>query len=322
MPMQAEYEEEKALLSLKDYIPYSLNKTAWMNLEMAASKTVTAVVDGGNAEIFKTPKAALHRVRTANVFLQSNRIISARQREGYVMAKASVTQTGNIECEANVIDSNLDFTPLPTLRSQDPCTLAEMSRRMLEIAASKAAVKELSSHSCGKLLVIDGTLETKTELEREEMEELKKIAAEACVTIAAVAKTCSLLTNKGNALIPAVGRLSAKAGYIAVGEGTEENHRAVIAIARLNEASQYLFRIEAENEDLLKTVVQELAGQSNDLAFPGYPYGLVMADRLARVSNEEAEVIKAKLLATAGKEIRELIEQSKALDAHGILDRI
>ena len=45
-----------------------------------------------------------------------------------------------------------------------------------------------------------------------------------------------------------------------------------------------------------------------------------MADRFARVSNNEADITRAKIRATADAGMKKLLKQEKALDAHGILD--
>lgn len=72
------------------------------------------------------------------------------------------------------------------------------------------------------------------------------------------------------------------------------------------------------NDPILKT----LAYYSNDALFPGYPGGLVLADRLARVSREEAEALKIKARALQ-RELRTRIERAESsVDSHTILDRM
>ncbi len=65
-----------------------------------------------------------------------------------------------------------------------------------------------------------------------------------------------------------------------------------------------------------------LAEASKDPVFIGYPYGLIEADKLARVSNEEAEFLKVRLISKAGKERSKIIGYMKTVDAHSILDNI
>ncbi|MBI2143107.1 hypothetical protein HYU20_02080, partial [Candidatus Woesearchaeota archaeon] len=159
--------------------------------------------------------------------------------------------------------------------------------------------------------------------EMKAMKELMAAAAENNVIIGAVAKTCSLLTNSGESLTSAADAISGgKEGYIVVAEGMTERHKAAVAVARLNSSSSYLFRIEAATAEDLKKLLPELKSQSNDLAFPGYPYGMLMADRFARISNADAELTKTKVRATAAAEVKALLKHEKALNAHRILDRM
>jgi hypothetical protein len=69
-------------------------------------------------------------------------------------------------------------------------------------------------------------------------------------------------------------------------------------------------------------VLKVLTHYSIDALFPGYPGGLVLADRLARVSREEAEALKIKARALQ-RELRTRIEHAESsVDSHAILDRM
>lgn len=323
---------------------YDLKKDGWQQLPDAHPDTVTAFVDGGNAAIIKTPAAEIHLVRTAVVVISGKKISAVRQKEGYLLVKPDV-KNGRVSYKAQLLDSNLSM-PVPAtekgglLELESPGIAAAalendssgigraagMARRILELAAAKAIAKELASHYSGtakKLVVLDGTLETFNSREKSEMESLLASAAADNITIGAVAKTCSLLTKDGKPLIASADEISGgKKGYALV--STEENRpdKATAAIARLNQAASYLFRVEATAAGHFDELLAALESQSNDVAFPGYPYGLIMADRFARVSDNDAEITKSKIAATANAEMKELLRQEKALDAHAVLDRM
>ena len=61
-----------------------------------------------------------------------------------------------------------------------------------------------------------------------------------------------------------------------------------------------------------------LAVQSKDLVLPGYPYGLIKADRLARVSESEKAYHRTRFLSRLPKEITEEMTD----DVHEILDNV
>ena len=93
-------------------------------------------------------------------------------------------------------------------------------------------------------------------------------------------------------------------------------------VSHSRSASRHAFRIEVYNRqnEKIPELAAELSENSKEITFPGYPYGLIMADRFARVSNNEADITRAKIRATADAGMKKLLKQEKALDAHGILD--
>lgn len=86
--------------------------------------------------------------------------------------------------------------------------------------------------------------------------------------------------------------------------------------AKLHAKTKHYFRIDTTTPELIDSLVP----WSKDPSFLGYPYPLILADQLARVSNEEAGVQKIRLQSLAGENWNALAEGSTASDAHEILD--
>jgi len=322
-----------ALLNRSSYKVYELKRESWNKLAAADDDTTTttaAFVDGGQCEVVKTPSAELHWVRTAVVFVEGRKLASVRRKEGYLLATAVVEKDEAKYCveffESSLDhDEKLEFKKAELVSENEASALgkaAETARRLSELGAARWAVKELGKRNGQKLVVLDGTLETFTGLERKELELLMGEAKENDVLILSVAKTCTILTDSGESLIAAADRIGNGQGYVVAAAGAKEKHNAVVAIARLDDASSYLFRVEAATEGELKNALSSLTLQSNDLAFPGYPYGLMMADRFARISNADLELTRSRIMATAGTKLKAVMKQARALDAHGILDRM
>jgi hypothetical protein len=60
---------------------------------------------------------------------------------------------------------------------------------------------------------------------------------------------------------------------------------------------------------------------SDDSAMPGYPYPLVLVDQLARVTNEERDMLRAKLV--SDKEFAaKVLPEMRSADAHDVLEHI
>ena len=91
--------------------------------------------------------------------------------------------------------------------------------------------------------------------------------------------------------------------------------------AKLHSKSKHVFRIEIYKKQSKKAgqVLSAFAETANDLTFPGYPYGFILVDRFARVSNNEAEYLKAKAMVTQERKFQAGIN---AVNAHEILDRM
>ena len=72
---------------------------------------------------------------------------------------------------------------------------------------------------------------------------------------------------------------------------TKNEPKIGIFIAQLNKKAKVCFRIDSFREDSIKSF-SLLTKISKDPSFLGYPYPLIIADKFARVSNEEARLIK------------------------------
>ena len=318
-----------ALLNRAAYRLHEITPSGWMSIGKAG-KTRATFVDGGNSSIIKTPAAELQRIRTAAVATENNKLAEAIQKEGYLLAKLAPDEAGKIQCRPELRESTLEIgiddltgisseTAVKAANTDALVKFCETARRLAEIKTAQNAVIRKKS----RFIVLDGTLEAFNAAEMRAIVELMAAGVDNSVVIGSVAKTCSLLTDSGKPLLEAVqGIAGNNEGYIIVGEGLKEGHRAIVAIAKLNNSSNYLFRIEAADKDELSQLTSMLAGQSNDLAFPGYPYGLIMADRFARISDNDVEITKSKIVATATAEMKELLKHEKALDAHSVLDNM
>jgi NurA-like 5'-3' nuclease len=145
---------------------------------------------------------------------------------------------------------------------------------------------------------------------------MKKLGSK---NIVGFCKTSSLLTEKGNSVIALMNMHKGKFAYHPVAELFDETYFAKICFARLHENSKYVFKLDFNNE-ISEEILDLLAENSKDPVFLGYPYGFVLADKLARVSNEEANYVRAKFISKIKNE--DLLRYLNALNAHDVLDKI
>ena len=76
-----------------------------------------------------------------------------------------------------------------------------------------------------------------------------------------------------------------------------------LLIVKLHASSEYTFLLEIydKQSEFKDLITSNLAFNSKDAVFPGYPYGLILVDRFARVSNEERDYFLTKMEIKAGK---------------------
>ncbi|MFH1650091.1 MAG: hypothetical protein ABIA93_06080 [Candidatus Woesearchaeota archaeon] len=102
----------------------------------------------------------------------------------------------------------------------------------------------------------------------------------------------------------------------ASGNGAWYSGDGVQGYVKLHPKSERIFKIQFHEANLHDLESLQL---HNDPAFLGYPYGLVVADQLARVSNEETSVMRIRAEIEA-KDKKRFAKVKGARDAHSILD--
>ena len=208
-----------------------------------------------------------------------------------------------IECEINPINDSIPLQKktykLKTedLEERGLSSAGHTVRKYLEWQILGYAVKNFLDK--GDIIVRDGVLQTSVEEERKYAEEVYNIVLKNEVYLLGLAKTCSLRTTSGYPLIASVkflarGNNLKKWYYHPIAENDHPDHKGEMYIVKYHPSSEYVFRTEfyREQDPPVTDVLGHLALQANDPIFLGYPYGLVDADKKARVTDEEIEYLR------------------------------
>jgi len=279
---------------------------SFTSLIPAPTPATIAFVDGGQAEIISAGNFCLSFIRVAAVVLQGEQKLKNVLKEFYLFTKARYAGQeimyesvifpvpGEKIIEERDLAISSDDSSVKMGRQRAPImAVSALARRFaeLQVAASVPADHTL----------LDGTLEPT--LKNEE-----KYLAKLPPSVSALAKTCSLFTTAGNNPIVLLNKMGGKGCWQYYIEGKTY-------FVKLHELAKHVFRFEGNPEVLL-----HLLNNSRDALFLGYPYGLILADKLARVSNEEKKSLRMNfLLRKENKEIREYLN---ATNAHEILDNL
>ena len=208
--------------------------------------------------------------------------------------------------------------------------VGSVARRFGEWRVGLYALDGLSE---GDILIMDGTLQSNFKNEVKYVKAITEKAKERGVLLVGLSKTSSIFTTKGLSLLGAINTLAEKEGikgnwYFPVAESTAVDHQVIITIAKLNPASDWVFRVEVQRDqynkldDRVDEVFSLLCQNSCDPTFPGYPYGLIDADGFARVAFDEIAYYRSLIVS----EISRLGKASRFLphihsgDAHEILN--
>ena len=187
----------------------------------------------------------------------------------------------------------------------------------------------------GDILVLDGTLQTGYGGEARLADSLYGAARRRGVIVCALAKTTTLMGPGGVPVLYAAQEAARAAGHQAwhmpLARRVPGDGSGFVLAVRLHRHSRFTYRLEVlrDQYDLLQGsgeiggVIGSIAANSGDPSFPGYPYGLISADRYARVRGAEAAVHRRIMLAELGRHDmgRTMVEHTLLLSAHQTLNR-
>ncbi|MBN2566571.1 DNA double-strand break repair nuclease NurA [Candidatus Woesearchaeota archaeon] len=304
------------------------------------SKARMVFVDGGQADLLRSPSFSLQFIRIAHAVYTENKresfgiegfyVLTTTSGKAESQGKTTITYTTKVFSEGEPpLGKEYRFDSFDQALSAgaergDIGKVGSIVRRMAELATAERACRRLSP---GDVVVIDGTLKATLEAERSVLSPLLTEARKRQVLVCGLSKSCSLLTERGDTAVALVQSLGPAGMWLCgpVAEITDPFHPADLSFARLHPGSRHAFRFEVMRGiggvDLLK-VVGMLAANAQDPVFLGYPYGLIDVDRLARVPERERSYLQARFMVQAGRGMEEIDRYRAGTDAHSILDSI
>jgi hypothetical protein len=326
------YDDEKILFSSSNYKSLRIVKENFHYFRREASSKKIAFIDGGDMVIFSNSSFSLHFVRTYGHIIQKNKTIKSLKSEFYILVNAKGTDD-KIFYESQIIPvlgavpkaisiDSMDNRIKDGVERASITKVCSIIRKSAELLLARDLLKHMGS---GDMVVLDGTLEAKFELEEEQFNLLYNSAIEKNILITALSKSTNLLSSNGRT-IQTVLLKNAPDNiwyYHPVVDINIKSHQAEMYFVKLHTKSKNIFRFEI-NKNQVKLVDPSkvlgfLAMNSRDLILPGYPYGLIKADKFARVSVNETQILKTRFNTKLKKEVRESLNLN---NVHEVLDSI
>ena len=300
-------------------------------IQKSDSSKKIAFIDGGNAEIIGSANFSLSLIRTCCIIFQKNKKLGFKKFEVICLAQAvsqdteifyktSFFKIGNPIDLQEISFSSLDHSLMAGINRAEIGSVANAIRRFAELRLAKLVAEQ----KIADIIVLDGNLQSTLTNENEYLRGLYESCEKNNVKLSALSKTNSLFANNGDLLSAVLADMSSLNSwfYHPIAEISNPNHRAEMFFARFHEKSRHIFRLEIFNRQKSDAgeIISILADNCSDPVFIGYPYGMVEADRIARVSHNEKESLKARFLFKLQDKNIEKYLSSK--NAHEILDRI
>jgi len=322
--MISEKKSTRIVFSSPKYKPVDFDAKNFHEIKEQNQNCRMLFVDGGNAVLLESPSFSVHFLRVFGHIMQGRQKLFKEKSEFVVVVKSG---NENFAVEVYPMEKNkkrfcfsLSY-PVKTEEENFVSKAANDVRRFFELQlAAKIAELKLEKND---IVVLDGTLKTRSSCEAQFFANLCMTAEQKKLVLCSLAKTTNLVTDSGDsALVYLSGQTDLKQWYYyPVADINDDCHKAEICIAKLNKNSGRVFRLEAyknhKHEVDFDCLFSAAAENSKDPVFLGYPYGLIFADSHARVSNKEKEYLRTIFLKD-----RRLEQYAKTLDAHDVLDSI
>lgn len=325
-----ETDDSMPYFSDKNYKPFKIEKNNFHKIEEIDSNKQIAFIDGGNVEIIKSASFSLQLIRVFYVIYENNKKINSKKHELYILTKTEKkddkliykTELFNNNINLNKEDLIFDIDDESLRRGIHKVNISRIGETARNFAELKTAELLTDKLNKGDIIVRDGSLQSSVTNENKYFNNLYKKALEKNIIITGLSKSSTLLTDKGNAITELLKKISPKEEwyYHPVAEISSINHKAEMFFIKLNKNSKHIFRFEIlkEQKNNIKEILSLLKKNSNDPVFAGYPYGLIEADKFARITNDEKEYLKTILISKIGKNYNKINENN----AHEILDKI
>jgi len=338
------------------YISYPLSKKYIKQLKSRNSERKIAFLDGGNQEIIGAPNFSVQINRIFYCIFDGDKRIKPKNipnRIEFISATYAVFRDGQVHYDTIIEpirdshaiyvpkESDLSFNSMDRSVMQgnlrgDISRVASLARRFAEWEFMHHLIE--SELTKGDVVVADGTLQTGFPNESKYLDQVFLSGKKTGVIVTGLSKTCSLFTDTGLALMGSIKQLVAESNiefptwrYYPVVDIHNPQHRASFHVVKLNSESERIYRYEifldqakSLSENDLGEILSKLADNSRDVAFPGYPYGLIVADEHARVRENELEKYQMMLLSEMSKSgsWNKFKKYIRAIDAHDVLDML
>jgi hypothetical protein len=306
-------EQDSIILNDLSNKKIKIDKSKFNKINFINSNKKISFIDGGNLEIIKSPSISLFFNRIYYSTYQNNKRVENKQIEFFTLI-STINKNDIIyyKTEYEFINGYLDlqeyeFNSFDKLlitnnKRANISLVGNIIRRFSELLFTKQIISDY--------IVLDGSLEITYPFEEELINNLNKNK------IYGLSKTNKLITQSGNSIIPILHNLST----LNIWSYDFSHSNFYSYFVKLHKNSKYIFRFDSFQNEMNNEIFSLLVNNSSDPIFLGYPYGLIDADKFARVTKNEQEMLFTKI--KMKKEFKKLLPYINMQNSHDILDNM
>ena len=334
---------------------FGINKERIFRIPDRDQEHKLAFVDGGTASILSAADFNISLNRVAGVLCEKNEIIPLEKTpeviEFFTATILEPDSDGKLFYNIQLFPREPSFTeflpdreinvPLDevkALRGKFMPDIKIFGSEAMRFAEWKYATKLIENEMEEKdIFIRDGSLQTSYKDEILLVRDLYSIAEEKGVFLTGLSKSCRLITKNGDSLISLVDMIAEDKFpdqawyYHPIFQIARADNLADVYFVKLHKHARSPFRFDIYleqskklNQEGREEIVSTIASNSNDLSFPGYPYGLIKADQMSRVGVREIAPQKIQILSEFDSELynKYILPRIRSIDAHDLLNTL
>ncbi|MFH1275950.1 MAG: hypothetical protein ABIH82_02470 [Candidatus Woesearchaeota archaeon] len=307
--------DDKIIFNNKYFKIDKANFTEVLSNSMVDDKTIS-FIDGGQAEIISAGNFCLSLIRVVELKFNNNKKFNQQKHEFFLLTTAE-SSAGDLWYESKIYgDKLIDEMDLLISSNDSSIKIGNERAAINKVVniARRFAELSLAFQSTADFIVLDGTLEKTFKNEEKYLGKLFNGTSSGSLNntyhkkICSLAKSSTLFTALGNSPVVLLNQIGPNGCW-----NYNVDHKT--SFVKLHPRSKHVFRFEG-NKEVLPFLVQN----SHDATFLGYPYGLILVDKIARVTNEEKSSLSMQFL--LNQQNKEIVDYLKTTNAHQILDNM